>query len=486
MYKKLSIENEVLKVVPHFKDNYLASNLDVIDPKDGERVPLAKRYKKFQTAKRKVRITAFGFLFNFKDGADNAFVQPVEETIAEEWFQDAIKDREVDLFLVIGHVPAHSDEYANLYRAIREKQWDTPIMFFGGHAHFRDYAIYDSKAHALASGRYFETVGFQSISGLGSGGEEKEKAEPAASPSFSRRYIDNNLDSYHFHTGLNATTFPTERGQNVSAMIEIARKTLDLDRKFGYAPEDRWINRAEYPSETSLYSLLDSKVVPEMVVNENRSETPRIIIVNTGAMRFDLFKGPVTTDSLYIVSPFPNVFRYIKDVPYETADRIITVLNNGANMLKDLDPRLDEPELSPPGQLVGARLDALSSTHMELQKGTQSVMRVKPDLTPGYTTKDDAGEDGDDTVHSPIEFFKVPNCFETRVNVKGSELDADKDEPPEKVDLVFIEFIEPWVLAALQFLGGEYDPKDVVDYLPNRTFTGLIGDWVKKNWDGEC
>jgi hypothetical protein len=40
---------------------------------------------------------------------------------------------------------------------------------------------------------------------------------------------------------------------------------------------------------------------------------------NTGAMRFDIFKGPFTEDSAFIVSPFTSTFRYVKDVPYDKA-----------------------------------------------------------------------------------------------------------------------------------------------------------------------
>ena len=466
----------------------MASNVDVIDPKDGKRVPLAQRFKKFETKKRKARVVAFGFLFDFKENASNSFVQPIEETITEDWFQAAAKDREVDLFLVIGHIPAHSDEFSTIYKSIRDKQWDVPIMFFGGHRHIRDYAIYDAKAHALASGRYFETVGFQSISGLSTTGKEKDQAHVSVSPSFARRYIDNNLNSYHHHTGLNADTFPTEHGQNVSTMIASARQTLGLDHQLGCAPEDLWMTRAEYPSKESLYSWLESEVVPRKVVDPDRSSSPRIIIVNTGAMRFDVFKGPVTRDTMWIISPFANGFRYIKDVPYATADRVRTVLNDGPDLLRDIDPSLGDDSLAPPEQHRWTQARSGGLQQILLPHGAQSILRKEPDLTPGYTTKDDAGEDGDDTLHSPITHYKVPNCFETRVKTTTSQLGTTEDDPKpvEKVDLIFIAFIQPWVLASLKFLGGEYEEKDTLEYLPGRNFTGLITEWVEEEWKGKC
>ena len=122
--------------------------------------------RKFETKNQKLRVLAFGFLFDFTGNANNTVVQPVEETIKEEWFQEAIRDREVDLIVVIGHVGIRMPEFELLFKTIREVQWDTPLAFFGGHVHLRDYANYDRKSAALASGRYMETIGFMSIDGL--------------------------------------------------------------------------------------------------------------------------------------------------------------------------------------------------------------------------------------------------------------------------------------------------------------------------------
>ena len=125
--------------VPDFKHNYLASNLDIYEPKSGERVPLAPRYKKFTTKNQGIRVLAFGFIFDFTRNSNNTVITPVEEAIDQEWFQEAIRDREVDLFLVAGHAQVRGPEFEAIYKAIRKVQWDTPIQFFGGHFHIRDY-----------------------------------------------------------------------------------------------------------------------------------------------------------------------------------------------------------------------------------------------------------------------------------------------------------------------------------------------------------
>ena len=481
LYKANSSNNEYLDTVPNFKGNYLASNLDIINPKTGERVPLAQRYKKFTTKNQGIRIVAFGFLFDFTGNANNTVVQPVEETIRQKWFQDAVQDREVDLFLVAGHVAIRSDEYLNIYRAIRKEQWDTPIQFFGGHTHIRDYKRYDKKAYALESGRYMETLGFQAISGLKTGG--KEKLARTASPTFARRYIDNNLYSFYHHTSLNSSTFSTPHGHNVSSLILSSRKALKLDSQYGCAPIDLWTNRAPYPSNTSIFSWLERLVLPDMVLNVKGASGPRIAIVNTGAMRFDIFRGPFTKDTTFSVSPFTTGFRYLKNVPFGIADRLLTVLNNEGNILAETAPSLKAGPLASPEQRFTKMKPPATKQEKEYHMHQQEPLVHKPTLTPGYTTHDDDGDDGDDTVHAPITFYRVPNCIEARagiINIEGDE------QPVDGVDVIYLEFVEPWILLALRFLGADVDIKDTEVWLDGEDFTTMIARWVKENWQGEC
>ncbi|MCJ1316917.1 hypothetical protein MMC15_002238 [Xylographa vitiligo] len=478
LYKQNSSDNEYLKTVPNFKGNYLASNLDIVDPQTGERVPLARRYKKFTTKNQGIRVVAFGFLFDFKGNANNTIVQKVQDTIEEEWFKDAIHDREVDLFVVAGHVHIRSEEYRMIFRAIREVQWDTPIQFFGGHYHIRDYKKFDSKSYAIESGRYMETIGFQSISGVSAGG--KDQLSGRASTTFSRRYIDNNLYSFYHHTSLNSTTFPTAHGSNVSSLISSSRKALKLDSQFGCAPIDLWTNRVPYPDNSSIFSWLEQLVLPDMVIEPERQSMPRVVIANTGAIRFDIFEGPFTIDTTFTVSPFSTGFRYIKDVPFKMADQLLTVLNNEGEILKQAVPDLNVWMLAPPEQAAGPANMIASDTQKNYQSNQQPLVEYKQKLTPGYTTKDDAGEDGDDTVHSPISFYNVPNCIEARIGI------VTDDKAVETVDVVYLEFIQPWVLLALKFLGGEYESVDTEDYLEGVDFTTMIAQWVKENWVGDC
>ncbi|KAL2836213.1 Metallo-dependent phosphatase-like protein [Aspergillus pseudoustus] len=486
LYKKNTSDAEFLKTVPNFQGHYLASNIDIFHPTTGELVPLAPRFKKFTTKNQGIRIAAFGFLFDFTMNYNNTVVQPVEHTVKERWFQEAILDKSVDLFLVVGHVPVHSPEYDAVFRAIRAFHPNTPIQFFGGHYHIRDCAKYDSNAYGLASGRFMETIGFMSIDGLSTGGNNP-KSE-LASPIFNRRYIDNNLFSFHYHTGLDENTFPTEHGRNVSRYIRKSRAALQLDEIYGCIPQTLWMSRVPYTSADSIYAWLHQQVLPDSLKDKSRSGKPALAIVNTGAIRFDLFQGEFTRDSAYIVSPFTSGFRYLKDVPYDKATLVLEVLNRQSKIVtasKGVPGPLPW-SLAPPEQAAypyrGEDSHNLRSGSPMLneppnQNPMTYVSDPQLDLVPGYITTDDLGTDGDDTVHSQIAFYEVPNCIDALI------LDDHSASNPETVDLIYVDFIEPYITLAARFAGLNISvPLESDVYMPSTSLTDIIVQWVKDNW----
>lgn len=477
LYKAYSADREHNTTVPNFKDNYIASNLDYIDPKSGDRVPQAQRYRRFKTKNQGIDIVAFGFLFDFTGNANNTIVQKVEDTVKEKWFQDAIHLKP-DVFVVIGHVGLRMDEFKTIFTAMRKEDWNTPIVFFGGHAHVRDALSYGSRSFSLASGRYMETIGWLSMDGF-KGGSKEVSAD--ASLSFNRRYIDNNLYGMYYHTGRNETTFPTKKGKRVSESIARARKALNLDYAYGCAPRDLWMSRAKFPSNESIYSWIQEELLPGIVVNEKRKDKARLAIVNTGGIRFDIFAGKFTLDSTFIVSPFTSNFKYVPDVPYNVASRVIDILNTGSHILSE---GVDTRFLTIPEQMFTAEVSkedekSEEERRLELRSIQEPLGKTeKQDLIYGYTTKDDIGTDGDDTVHEPLQFYKVPNCVQ-------SEIGFPEKGDPETVDLVFIDFIQPWVMPALKFSGGDFTDDDVQDYMEG-TFTYNMAEWISKNWQGDC
>ena len=477
LYKQNSSENECNITVPAYKDNYIASNLDIHDPVSGEIVPLAPRYRDFTTKVQGLHVAAFGFLYNFEGNYPNTIVQPVEKTIQETWFQEAIRDRTVDVFVVIGHAPVRSPEFDAIFKEIRKVQWDIPIQFFGGHWHIRDYRKFDSNSYGLASGRFMETIGFQSISGLPS---KAGQSHSSTSLTFFRRYIDNNLYSLYHHSHQNETNFHSGHGREVSKLIRRARAELDLDQTFGCAPVDLWMSRAKYPSNSSIFTWLENEVLPEAVNETSRADKPRLILLNTGAIRFDIFKGAFTKDSTYIISPFTSGFHYIPDVPYDKAKQVLGLLNRVGEMFESSATASSFESLAPREQLGRNEDTQYSAAQTRRDVHGQIVLPGSEDLRPGYTTKDDEGDHGDDTVHSPIAFYRVPNCIQSTVNPSNTSLDD------AKVDIIFNEFVQSYILLALNFLGLEYSDKNVSQYMYGENFTNLLAKWISKNWDSHC
>lgn len=471
LYKRNTSDTEFLTTVPNFRDNYLASNIDIISPVTGEVVPLASRFKKLITPNQGIRIVAFGFIFDFTGNEKNTIVQPVEDTIKENWFQEAIRDEEVDLFLVIGHVPVRSKESNAILREIRSVHRSIPIQFFGGHLHIRDYVRYDSRASGLASGRFLETIGFMSIDNL------------TGNTRFNRRYIDNNLFSFHHHTNLSEATFSTPHGQSVSRLIQQSRSALQLDTVYGCVPRNFWMFRVKYPSKDSIYTWLEQQVLPDSLKDESRRGEPALAIVNSGAFRFDLFKGPFTHDTAFIVSPFTSGFRYVKDVPYARAQLVVKILNKQPQILGESHYQARYPastlalkQFAHPEDMVGTRsVFGKEASGYSDQTPLSSNGTPEPKILPGYTTRDDGGTDGDDTVHSPIPIHRVPNCI--------SSLISNTSTTPATVDLVYLDFIEPHMALAGKMAGLDVDfSQDSDVYMAPMTLTNLILEWVKDNW----
>ena len=489
LYKATSALDEFQITVPAYGDTYLASNLDVLDPETGEFVPLAAKWKKLTTKKQGIRIMSFGFIYDFTRNANNTRVQPVEDTIKERWFQDAIRDEDVDLFVVIGHSAVRSDEFAAVHREIRSARWDIPIQFFGGHFHIRDYKKFDSNSYGLASGRFMETIGFQSIDGLNT----KTSVTAQKSSSFFRRYIDNNLYSFYHHTGLNAANFHSKKGRKVSKLIKKSRAALDLDHVYGCAPQNLWMSRSPYPGNASIFSWLEEEVLPVAANDSSRAHIPRLILLNTGGIRFDIFKGPFTIDSTFIVSPFTSAFRYLPDIPYGKAKQLIKILNSAGQIFSQVTNRkLDILELGPTWQRaherdLNRRIGPVVSPvapgddHQAPLLSQSPSAAATPKLQPGYTTTDDLGTDGDDTIHSPIEFYRVPNVIQSFVNTTEGPLNDE-----DKVDVVYNEFLQPYLLLALRFTGQIYDDSDTKEYMGGQSFTTLLSEWIRQNWSKHC
>jgi hypothetical protein len=507
-----------------YGDRYVTSNVQILNNATGSFEYVGKPSRYF-TTKQGLRIMAFGILFDFTGNTNLTKVTKAADLVKQPWFLNAVNTSDpVDLFLVIGHNPARSTVSSSTFglvqATIRRMRPDAPIQLFGGHNHVRDFQVYDSSSTALGSGRYCETLGWVSMSGINSStfkGNMKPQGVPnptrkavkpatasasasarlplatnssSSSVVYSRRYLDWNRLTFSYHaTGSQDSTFDLASGVRLSKEITAARKALNLTALYGCAPKTYCMTCKPFGDEGSIFSLIP-EALAATVVNKSRADTPRLIIINTGSIRFDLVQGPFTYDDSYIVSPFDNRFLFIPDVPYDQASQVLGILNSGANQKKrrNLSPsNLGLGLVSPFNGDDGCVNPASYSSSFppllhKIQKGIKahSITRRQAPLNPGYTTTDDFGTDGDDTPHSAIPSYPVPN------DVQATAAFPPDGSDPATVDLVFVDYIaDRFVLPALNGLGGPkvYTEADVMMYMPPDFSTqGYLPEYARMAW----
>jgi len=274
---------------------------------------------------------SFGVLYDFTGNSNVSKVIKAADLVKESWFLDAIRYPEpIDLFLVIGHNPVRptvsESTFGTIYKTIRSLRPTTPIQAFGGHSHIRDLAIFDSMSTGLESGRYCETVGWLSMSGINSStfnGNMKPRGVPnptqpavnvtatnvtatnvtaprgTGKPSnssllYQRRYLDFNRLTFAYHAvGSQDNTFDYHSGERVTELITIDRKKLNLTALYGCAPATYCQSCKPFGAQGNIFPLL-ATALAATVINPSRAAIPRLILINTGSVRFDLVKGPFT------------------------------------------------------------------------------------------------------------------------------------------------------------------------------------------------
>ncbi|GJC83614.1 secreted protein ARB_01864 [Colletotrichum liriopes] len=477
--------NQFAKV---YGDRYLTSNVQIRNPSTGMLEYIGKQYRYFTTPKG-LRIMAFGVLFDFTGNSNASVVTKAATMVTQPWFLSAVNYTEpIDLFLVIGHNPVRQTQSSStlktVFDAIRAIRPDTPVQFFGGHTHIRDFAVYDDKSTALESGRYCETVGWLSLTGVKSNNYKgtlhpkgvphpSQKAISVATKTASsslasatgnssityfRRYLDWNTLTFEYHAvGSQGKAFNTSKGVSVSQNITATRKNLNLTSLYGCAPQTWCINCAPFMSNASVFSLTTAALAAT-IITEERASTPRIIIANTGHIRFDLAQGPFDYDSSFIVSPFTDGFQYIPDVPWAFARQVTDGLESGNFPSKK--KRFLTAGSFGFSQLYRPACDKRPLLEAFVRRGR--IVR-RQTVTPGYTTSDDFGTDGDDTIHSEIPIYDYPDFFQAN----GSFPIDGRLSDEAKVDLIFLDYVAGSVISVLRSLGANYTSADVSYYLPS-------------------
>lgn len=111
------------------------------------------------------------------------------------------------------------------------------------------------KYHSETTDHTFDTVGF-----------------PLHTPIYGRRKIKLNIQPL----GLNITT----------SLLRLA-SSLNISKSLGKSPHDYFLSRHEIGHPRHIVSLFGSDVLPSVLLDKGRIG-PRLIIANTGTLRFDL------------------------------------------------------------------------------------------------------------------------------------------------------------------------------------------------------
>ncbi|GAA6025510.1 hypothetical protein JCM8202_001976 [Rhodotorula sphaerocarpa] len=503
-----------------FGERWVVSNVELTG-KDNVTRPFGNRARHFTTEQGR-RVTAFGPLFNFKAHAPGTAVQAPSAMIKEPWFQEAIAHAP-DFFLFVGHMSVAIEpdsEWQTVVDAVRRVHPRVPVVVFGGHHHVRQCARYDEYSMGLAAGRYMETIGFMSMSGL----NETAGGRP---PVFRRRYLDQNRNTYAYHAGKD---FDTSHGSALTRRLSATASRFNLTDVFGHAPQDYFLSRYPYTSRHSVLNLMTREVLPRMVRREDR-EREMFMVLNSGSIRFDIFKGPFTRNDQWIILPFTNRFLFVPDVPRRLAAQLLPYLNlvGEHGLVRGATELHGQQDSSPALQADWARAaDAARLEHLSRRAALAAAAaadatpaaagrtlgaRNRSQLSEGYVTLDPPGcgdgeeRFGDDTPHRPFRSSWQPIFVATELapppassGVSGSE------EEEDRVDVVFLDFIQPDVLAALNVLSGtaregtmtegEEDPfssrqkkekrrwteKDVEVYLEGITANTLMEAYARRYW----
>ncbi|KAI1823143.1 ser/Thr protein phosphatase family [Xylaria intraflava] len=474
------------EISAYWGEKYLTSNVQIVNQQTGEWEYIGKTHRYFTTKRGNINVTK---------------IIPAETMVTQEWFIEAINyDEPIDVFVVLGHNPVRNDTGLStlgpVYNAIRHAHPNTPIQIFGGHTHIRDFVVYDESSVAIESGesmsqgcRYCETLGWLSMSGFtkensgyhgvipnpaGVPNPTRKATETSTSPfRYSRRYLDWNRKTFIFHSGTQEDDFDYEDGRNTTSQITKYRHQLNLDDLYGCVPKDYCVSCALANSSDSIYPLL-SEALATVIVNETRKTTPRYIIANTGGVRFDMYKGPFTYDDGFIISPYLDTFFYVKDVPYELARSVLPTLNGQhASKTRSLEHTPVERDICV-DPIVGP-LHSIKRDDEFTNRLVGVTRRQVADLTPGPTTMDDWGTDGDDTEHSEIPYYdedQLPRYFQGEGGfVPNVTVDV--------VDVVFVNHTEDTILKAL---GPKYSRADVDYYVsPDITTQTYLSLFVKQS-----
>jgi hypothetical protein len=131
--------------------------------------------------------------------------------------------------------------------------------------------------------------------------------------------------------------------------------------------------------------MVDYVLPTALAVNNSRANVPKIIIANSGGLRFDIYAGPFTKNDQLTASPFNDAFQYIPAVPLGIAKAVLPKLNGeGTSSKRDVSSSADAAGLYGRGEVE--ELYGRWVAEMHARAGPER--RAAKNLTLGYVTQD--------------------------------------------------------------------------------------------------
>eukprot|EP00128_Syssomonas_multiformis_P005297 Colp12_sorted_trinity150504_noHs@5837 len=304
-------------LVATFGEKYITSNTFLRET--GK--PLGGSQYRFFTTPLGVKVLVFGFIFNFAEAAKVVSITNVEDSLKEEYFTEAMK-LDADVVFAIMHAAPDQEECKMIYQALRASKPNTPLILLTGHSHIVDFRQFDDQAYAFESGHYFQQFGLIEFQILGDGTLKL----------VNHTAVETQLKNF-YELGLKAPdTFPTEDGEELTALIKKQEASLNLDTVVACAPTS-FSRRASLNKPYSFYNLYLNTMVPKFLFAGRQGNTP-LIFSSVGFLRDDLYNGTVVEDDIFSIDPFND--DYVLFAGLDGAD-VITLADDlrGNGLAKD-------------------------------------------------------------------------------------------------------------------------------------------------------
>lgn len=145
------------------------------------------------------------------------------------------------------------------------------------------------------------------------------------------QWVDTSVENFMTLSSTTKATFDTPQGLVTSQLIQYYSNLLGLNTTYGCSPAT-YSPDIDFSDPYSLYQLYVEQVVPKIVFNNEDKNTP-FFISNTQSLRYSLFKGPVTRNDIYTISPFNDTFVMYQSMPGNLLNQLITNIQNTSGIL---------------------------------------------------------------------------------------------------------------------------------------------------------